>query len=84
MAAKSKRCARCDRRMRKSGEGWACAMSIDEEGLGLVTDVYCPACTTDEEHLQRQINDALTNYVWYGDRVARFPKVSKFKPSALN
>jgi hypothetical protein len=33
--------------------------------------VVCPDCATAEEHLQREINDATTDYVWYGERVAR-------------
>jgi hypothetical protein len=80
MAAKVKRCARCDRRMR-NGVEWACGMDIDEEGLGTVAEFYCPDCTTAAEHTQREINDATTTYVWYGDRVARFPK---YQETALN
>jgi hypothetical protein len=84
MAAKIKRCARCSRRMRGQRAEWACSIDIDDEGLGTVTEFYCPDCTTAEEHTQRAINDATTSYVWHGGRVARYPKLPNFQPAALN
>jgi hypothetical protein len=81
MAAKIKRCARCSRRMRGHCAGWACSIDVDDDGLGTVTEFYCPDCTTAAEHTQREINDATTRYVWRGGRVARLPK---FQPAVLN
>jgi len=86
MAAKVNRRARCDRRMRNAATAieWVCAIDIDDEDLGTVTEVYCPKCATSEEHLQREINDSTTRYVWFGDRVARFPKSDPSHHPCLN
>jgi hypothetical protein len=85
MAAKVKRCGRCNRRLRGAAVEWVCDISLDDDGLGAVTEVYCPKCATDGEHMQREINDATTDYVWYGERVARHPKqLPEFQPAALN
>ncbi len=74
MAAKLKRCTRCNRRVR-SGADWAVSIdSIDDHGFGVVAELYCPRCTTDEEHLRREINDSTCDYVWVGVRVAMLPK----------
>jgi hypothetical protein len=76
MAAKVRRCARCDRRLRKSGADWTCWIKIDpSDGLGTVPEVYCPDCTTTEEHLQREVNDATVDYRWLGERLAMYPKI---------
>ena len=77
MAAKVKRCARCDRRVR-SGTDWTVAIDdVDDRGYGVVTEIYCPKCTTDAERTQCDVNDATVRYVWNatGDRVARYPKL---------
>ena len=75
MAAKIQRCARCSKRLRNGGDDWAVAIDISgEDGMGEVAELYCGACTTTAEHIQRQINDATTDYVWYGDKLARIPK----------
>ena len=83
MAAKVKRCAR---RLRNKGADWAVAIDDrDEHGFGTVPEVYCPDCTTAEEHIQREINDATSNYIWRGDRVGLFPKAGpSFPQAALN
>jgi hypothetical protein len=75
-AAKVKRCSRCNRRLRGTGAAWLCLIDLDDDGWGSVPGVVCPGCTTDEEHTQREINDAITDYVWRGDRLTLFPKVS--------
>ncbi len=75
MAAKLVRCARCKRRLRSSVDAWAVAIDDpDDRGFGVVTAVWCPDCTTDEEHIEREINDATSDYVWSGERVACWPK----------
>jgi uncharacterized protein with PIN domain len=77
MAAKMKRCARCNRQVR-SGADWAVSIDdVDDRGYGVVTEIYCPECTTAEERTEREINDATSNYVWRGDRVAMCPKCSQ-------
>jgi hypothetical protein len=75
MAAKVRRCGRCDRRLRGAAVEWVCDIELDEEGLGTVAEVYCPDCATATEHLAREVNDATVRYVWYGDKLARFPRV---------
>jgi hypothetical protein len=75
-ATKIRRCTRCGRRLRNGAE-WACSIDFGDDGLGNVTELYCPECTTTEEHLRREINDATTDYVWFGERVAMFPKLEK-------
>lgn len=74
-AAKVRRCARCDRRVR-SGADWAVSIGddVDDRGFGVVTEIYCPRWTTAEEHTEREINDATSDYVWRNDRVALWPK----------
>ena len=42
------------------------------------------AGTTAAEHTQREIKDATTDYVWIGDRVARYPKFPEFPEPALS
>ena len=79
--AKVKRCARCNRRLRTAGADWAVAIDMDQDGFGTVVEVYCPDCTTAEEHTRREINDATSDYIWSGDRVAMWPK---FPEPALN
>jgi hypothetical protein len=75
MSTKIKRCTRCNRRLR-SGADWAVSIdSVDDRGYGVVTEVYCPDCTTAEEHIQREINDSTVDYIWSGDRVAMYPKI---------
>lgn len=75
MAAKIKRCARCNRRLR-SGADWAVSMTdFDDHSYGVVAEIWCPDCTTPEEHIQREINDATVDYIWSGDRVAMYPKI---------
>jgi hypothetical protein len=82
MAAKVRRCARCDRRLRGAAADWCVEMgNYATDGYGEVMAVVCPDCTTAEEHVQREINDSTTDYIWRGERVARFPK---FPQSALN
>lgn len=77
MAAKIKRCARCSRRLRGAGTDWAAALELDnDDHLRTVTEVYCPECTTSEEHITREINDATTDYRWVGDHVVMWPKVA--------
>lgn len=74
MAAKVERCARCGRR-RRSGIDWAVEIGdFDDSGFGVADVLYCPECTTTEEHIQREINDATTDYIWRGERVAMYPK----------
>jgi hypothetical protein len=73
--AKIQRCSRCGRRLRNSGADWACFIDFGDDALGAVTETYCPKCTTSEEHIRREINDATTDYVWVDDRVAMFPKL---------
>jgi hypothetical protein len=82
MAAKVKRCDRCDRRLRNAGADWCVEIgNYDADGYGEVMTVVCPDCTTSAEHLQREIGDATTDYRWRGERVARFPK---YPQTALN
>jgi hypothetical protein len=79
MAAKVKRCARCDRRLRGAADDWCAELgNFDPDGYGEVTAIICPSCATVEEHLAREISDAMTDYEWLGDRVARFPKFPKY------
>lgn len=77
MAAKVKRCARCGRRCR-SGADWAVALDLkeQEQDLRTVTEIWCPDCTTSEEHTEREINDATVDYRWVGDKVRMWPKVA--------
>jgi hypothetical protein len=74
MAKKTERCARCNRRLR-DGAQWACAIDLDTDSLGTVTELYCPKCTTTDEHTRREINDATLDYIWVGDRVLMRPKL---------
>jgi hypothetical protein len=75
MAAKVRRCGRCSRRLRNFGADWAVALDLDlDDHLRTVAEVWCPECTTSEEHIQREINDATTDYRWIGDKVAMWPK----------
>jgi hypothetical protein len=82
MAIKTKRCARCDRRLRGAATDWAVAIDApDDNGYGVVSEIYCPDCTTAQEHTQATVNDTLCNYVWRRDRVGMFPK---FPQETLN
>jgi phage FluMu protein Com len=81
MAAKVKRCGRCNRLVR-SGTDWAVSISdVDDSGFGVVDAIYCPRCTTADEHTEQEINDATSDYIWRAGRVAMYPKSSE---TALN
>ena len=75
MTKKPKRCARCNRRLRGDRAQWAVGIDLDADGFGAVTELYCPKCTTTEEHIRREINDATLDYIWVGDRILMRPKL---------
>jgi hypothetical protein len=81
MASKVRRCARCHRRLRR-GRQWACALRRGADGLADVTELYCPDCTTPEEHTRREINDAAMDYIHVGGRLLVLPKVSEKEGSS--
>jgi hypothetical protein len=75
--AKVKRCGRCDRRLRNEGTAADWAVALDPDGASnfkVPTEIWCPSCTSVEEHVQREINDSTVDYLWRGDRVLMWPK----------
>ena len=84
MAARVRRCERCNRRLRGAANEWVVEMgNYDPDGYGEVLSVICPDCATGEEHLEREIANSTTDYHWRGERVARYPK-SGFPEAAMN
>jgi hypothetical protein len=77
MAKKVQRCARCDRRCR-SGDSWAVALDLEagSDCLRTASEIYCPDCTTAEEHTQKEVNDAGNFYIWSGDYVSMWPRAA--------
>lgn len=67
-ATKVQRCARCNRRLRNprgSGADWAVLVVTDQKtSLSRADEFICPGCTTAEENVQRELNDASSDYVW--------------------
>ena len=75
MAAKVKRCGRCDRRVRGAATGWGVALDIDEDKLCTPAEILCPACQTDHETTTRENNDRGHDYVWVdSQRLSMWPK----------
>ena len=79
MAEKVKRCARCNRRLRNTATAtdWAVALAPDgDTNFKVVEEIWCPDCTSSDEHLEREINDATVDYLWRGDRILMWPKAA--------
>lgn len=80
MAAKIQRCARCNRRLRNEATAtdWAVSIVTDHEtNLSRVDEVWCDRCQSDDEHVEREIRDAATDYVWITtERFQCWPKAA--------
>lgn len=75
MAAKVRRCGRCNRRLRGAAMDWMVELNFDDDELATPGEINCPDCQTDTEAAERQSNDRDYDYVWVdGERISMWPK----------
>jgi hypothetical protein len=75
LAAKVRRCSRCDRRLRGAALEWGVDLDRGSDALITPGAVICPDCQTKGERVERERNDRDFDYVWVNaERLSMWPK----------